>query len=97
MKKLNVAEIFSKPMSKGDDALIADCAKRAYPEMRKQNISKMDLMMDLEVVHKQTPLRLKELLKADEFNFFHDICGIYRHLNRQTGELENCFVPRFAK
>lgn len=58
--------------------------------------SLMDHSMDISVVHAHTPLRLAELADADDFNFAHDICGISHHLNRNTGELEDCFVPRFA-
>ena len=28
---------------------------------------------------------------------YHDVFGIRKHINRRTGELENHFVPRFAK
>lgn len=57
----------------------------------------MDACMDLEAVHSNGyPLRLDELLAADEFNFAHDVGGIRRHLNRETGQLEDCFVPRYA-
>lgn len=58
---------------------------------------KADFAMDITAVHANgNPLRLRELLEADEFNFAHDVFGIYRHLNRETGELENCFRPRFS-
>jgi hypothetical protein len=60
-------------------------------------LSPIELEMDLVAVHMNVcALRLDELLLADEFNFSHDILGIRRHLNRQTGELGNCFMPRFA-
>jgi len=26
----------------------------------------------------------------------HDVSGIARHLNRETGRLEGCFLPRFS-
>lgn len=35
-------------------------------------------------------------LHADDFNFTHDVCGIARHINRDTGKLENFFVPRMS-
>lgn len=57
--------------------------------------SLLDCRMDLEVVHEATPLRLKELLEAPDFDFAHDIAGIAQHLNHDTFELDNCFVPRF--
>ena len=41
-------------------------------------------------------LRLNDLLNADDSNFAHDICGIQKNINRETREIENFFVPRFA-
>lgn len=52
--------------------------------------------MDISAVHARCPLRLSDLRDADQFNFAHDMYGIQRHLNRQTGTLENFFLPRFA-
>jgi hypothetical protein len=57
---------------------------------------KMDTLMDIYAVCSHTPLRLHELATADDFDFVHDVGGIRQHLNRQTGELRNHFVPRFA-
>jgi hypothetical protein len=56
----------------------------------------MDTLMDIYAVCSHTPLRLHELATADDFDFVHDVGGIRQHLNRQTGELRNHFVPRFA-
>jgi len=58
---------------------------------------RIDLMMDLQVAHSTCPLELYDLADANQGDFLHDICGIVANLNRETGELENCFVPRFAK
>ena len=52
--------------------------------------------MDIAACHEKCPLRLNALLQADDFNFAHDVFGINRHLNRETYELEDCFVPRYA-
>lgn len=60
-------------------------------------VTRMDVEMDLSATHATCPLRLAELADADDFNFSHDMGGIRRHLNRQTGELEDFFVPRFAE
>lgn len=57
----------------------------------------IDVAMDISAVHAQIPLRLDDLLGFDNFNFSHDMVGIRRHLNRETGVLENCFLPRAAK
>lgn len=76
--------------------LIAD---RAVIMARKQGFDyrKQDAFMDLVHVHKVCPLRLDELLHADPFNFSHDIAGILNHFNRRTLQLEDCFIPRYAK
>lgn len=57
----------------------------------------MDAHMDLTFAHKECPLRLEELLAADDANFAHDVFGIRRHLNRETLKIEDCFLPRFAR
>jgi hypothetical protein len=58
----------------------------------------LDLLMDLSAVNANgCPLDLDRLLKADDFNFAHDIHGIQFNLNRRTGKMDNCFVPRFAR
>ena len=57
----------------------------------------MDADMDITACHVNgCPLKLDALLAADEFNFAHDVFGIRRHINRRTGKLENCFLPRFS-
>ena len=43
------------------------------------------------------PLRLQDLLEANDFNFSHDIVGIDNHIDRTTGQLTGCFLPRYAK
>src|SRR3990167_3709480 len=53
--------------------------------------------MDITATHSNgCPLKLGELLVADDFNFSHDVFGIRRYIDRDTGELTRCFVPRFA-
>ena len=52
--------------------------------------------LDIENADHQFNLRLEDFLKADDHNFAHDFIGIQANLNRLTGKIENCFVPRFA-
>ena len=53
--------------------------------------------MDIIATHiSGCPLDLAKLLKADNSNFLHDICGINKHIDRATGKLQDCFAPRFA-
>ena len=56
---------------------------------------RMTFRMDIAAVHAHTPLDLEEWSKADAFEFLHDVTGIIRHTDRHTGELTDCFVPRF--
>lgn len=59
---------------------------------------RVSMMMDLEACHcNGCPLDLTGLLQAPrDFDFMHDVSGIFRHMNRSTGELEGLFQPRYA-
>lgn len=85
---------------KGILVIINEIADRAVTELRKyidRDHGIKGVQMDITCVHANgNPLRLRELLEADAFNFAHDVLGIYRHLNRETGELQNFFRPRFS-
>ena len=59
-------------------------------------VDRMSFRMDIAAVHASNPLDLKALADAPDFDFAHDICGICDNLNRETGELENCFLPRYS-
>ena len=75
--------------------LIKKIASRADQIYRGWGMGK--IMMDIEATHcNGCKLRLGELLEANEFDFCHDVFGINANLNRETGELENCFLPRYA-
>lgn len=74
---------------------IADIAKKA-DEKGLCMFDRMSLIMDLQAVHKQFNLNLNEFLNANDFDFTHDIMGIQHNINRETKELENCFLPRFS-
>lgn len=83
--------------TKQDKALIVRITNRAIAECNLP-CGPTHIMMDITAVHlNDTKLDLEKLLKADEFNFAHDIYGIYSHLNRKTGKLKNCFLPRCAR
>jgi len=74
---------------------IATRARRLY-STHGIKINTLDCSMDLVVAHECIPLRLQDLLAADDTDFAHDIGGITKNLNRDTFEIENCFLPRFA-
>jgi len=86
--------------NRDEQKIIVEIAKRAV-KMAKEidfNYKQMDAIMDIEACHcNGTPLKLTELLNADNFNFAHDVFGIRTNINRKTGKLENCFLPRYAQ
>lgn len=54
--------------------------------------------MDLTACHcNGNPLDLDALAGFNNGDFGHDVFGIWQHINRKTGELQNCFVPRSSK
>ena len=86
--------------TKEEHMLISAIAKRAVEMAAKQGkeYPMMDAVMDINACHSNgCPLKLAELLEAPPFDFAHDVFGIYRHINRQTGQLEDCFLPRYAR
>lgn len=49
------------------------------------------------VAQKQVPLDLDALEQSNEFDFLHDMSGMHRHMDRTTGLLRDCFLPRAAR
>ena len=83
-------------ISKQDSKLVSSIVARA--QRMEKRIDNLSLTMDLTACHANgCPMDFKRLLDADDFNFTHDVGGITRHLNRETGQLEDCFLPRFSK
>ena len=77
--------------TKAEYLLILKIAKRADGLT-----DRLSLLMDIEAVHSVTPINLEALAEASPLDFSHDISGIVANIDRTTGELLNCFVPRFA-
>jgi len=58
--------------------------------------SRLEVTMDLTACHLNgCRLDLDGLLTATPSDLIHDVAGIMRHINRQTGQLEDCFLPRY--
>jgi hypothetical protein len=91
---VNTMVKFAK-FTKADHTTVIAIAKRAVDAGIYGKV--LDVDMDISAVYFHCPLRLNDLLSADQFNFTHDLYGIKVHLNRQTGELEHHFLPRFAR
>lgn len=74
-------------------------AKRAVKMAIDLNVQykQMTAIMDIDACHSNDcPLKLQELLEADDSNFAHDVFGIRANIDRTTGKLQNCFLPRYA-
>lgn len=54
---------------------------------------KITLAMDLEAAN----VDMSVLLMFTDNNFIHDVMGTMRHIDRRTGELTDCFLPRSSK
>jgi len=82
-----------------DFDLIVQIAKRSNALLAEYGVAEQMLttIMDITAAHEHCPLDLEAFLAGDDANFNHDALGIRRHMNRKTGLLEDCFLPRFAK
>lgn len=79
-----------------EDALIELCAARARACGDSRPV--VMIRMDLAATNASgCPLDFEKLLAFDDFSFWHDITGIYHHLDRETGKLEDFFLPRCAR
>ena len=82
-----------------DRLIINKIVKRAIKMAKTLDIEyeKQDCDMDITACHANgNPLRLQEMLDANDFNFCHDVFGIRNCLNRRTGKLMHMFSPRFS-
>ena len=61
------------------------------------NGERFTLLKDIENADKAFNLRLEDWLKADDFNFAHDIVGIVNNIDRNNPEDFGLFLPRFAR
>jgi hypothetical protein len=79
--------------------LIHAIATRAGALGLKHNVKALYLETSMDVIaaHKTAGLDLAGLLDADDENFAHDVWGIREHMDRRTGQLEGCFLPRYAR
>lgn len=92
--------IYSKIVTPAADMqLINDIVTRVQEEFAtKRGYSSFDVLgavMDLELTHYFYPLRLEALKAAMWSHLIHDIAGIKKHLNRDTGELRDGWTPRY--
>lgn len=93
-------KMISFKCSKAESVTIGKIVDRAEIAALKHGIDDFDaktLHMDITACHcNGNPLRLDEMLAADDANFGHDVWGIRRYMDRTTGQLTDCFSPRFS-
>lgn len=84
-----------------DSGLIGKICERAERLAHDKGLSRpdrMEMVMDLTAAHLNgCPLDLDGLLSAPDLDFAHDVFGIRRNMDRQTGALLNHFLPRCAR
>ena len=83
-----------------ESKLITKIARRAQGLYTQHGVERdlLDIEMDLLAANANgCPLDFERMDQADEFNLMHDISGIYRHIDRDTGKLTGFFLPRFTK
>jgi hypothetical protein len=77
---------------------IVERAAKKRPDHFGKKLEKLDLEMDLVATHSNgNPLDFQKILDADDFNFGHDVYGIVNHIDRRTGKLTRCFLPRYSR
>lgn len=83
----------------GDIRLAGQVANRAVKVWREmgRELDYQQISLDLVACHANgCPMDFAAMLAAGESDFVHDIAGIQRHIDRETGQLRDCFLPRFA-
>ena len=85
-------------ISTSEMGLIDRIVDRVMEENPKASLDRVNTQMDLVAAHLNcVPLDLKKMLKASPFDLAHDVFGIVRHIDRETGQLGGCFLPRCAQ
>lgn len=87
-------------VSASDEEKIVRIVERAYVVLYGRRFRRPIApgVMDLVACHGSgCPLDLDRLLEASDFDLAHDVAGITRHIDRETGELRDCFLPRFTR
>ncbi len=85
-------------IKRNEDPIIESIVQRLveYGYRDRCPVDRMSASMSIRAAHLANPLRLADLLAADEFNFKHDAYGILNHVDVNTGEMTDGFSPRFS-
>jgi hypothetical protein len=84
--------------SRGEVMLMKGIVERFERLVAPREVDRLSTMMDLEACHcNGCPLDLQALLDAEsDADLVHDVAGITRHLDRDSGTLVNYFRPRYS-
>jgi hypothetical protein len=91
---VNFAEVINS-LKDWELELIGAIVER-YVEIIKPEREKTAILMDVMLTHYTIGLKLEEMVNGPQYDFVHDMMGIQKHLDRQTGAMLDCFLPRFA-
>jgi len=89
-----------RQLSERDTELIVKIADRAQALaylLDAEIPDRIKLIVNLAMAHRHMPLDLFMLLSAPDTDFVHDVWGILRHIDKETGAMRDCFVPRTAR
>jgi hypothetical protein len=82
-------------ITKEDSRIIDRIGQRALDQFGSDFL---ETIMDVTATHSNgCKLKLKDLLESSGFDFSHDISGIKNNIDRSTGKIGNCFLPRSAR
>lgn len=74
-----------------------DLITKVLERAKVTGIARRQMAMDLEATHcNGMPLCFQRLVDSNSVDFFHDIHGIAKAIDRTTGKLAQKFVPRCA-
>ena len=59
--------------------------------------SRMTVFLDLDHADKQFRIDWPAMLAGRDVDLVHDVAGIARHMDRRTGVVGGCFVPRYHR
>lgn len=83
--------------------IIKQIAERYINICRDQGIGSTPERQDIEMTVSavfatgQVELDLDKLFKSSDFDFVHDVSGMLAYIDRATGRLGRCFLPRAAR
>ena len=76
---------------------VVDRVKRQKPDDWSED-GLLQLRMSLTACHANgCPVDWARLLEADNFSFYHDVCGIQLYISKSTGQLTGNFRPHHAR